>query len=82
MMPVPSLQTSSEASQSRRALTLAIEQAFFMGGSAATIARNFSSFGHVLHASDVRRIWSTARDAGRLPNIRRPPGGPRARAMT
>jgi hypothetical protein len=67
-------------SQSRRALHLAIEQAFFMGGSAASIARHFSSFGRVLHASDVQRIWRDAREQGRLPKLRRPHGGPKARA--
>lgn len=64
-------------SQSRRALHLAIEQAFFMGGSAASIARNFSSFGRALHASDVQRIWASAREQGRLPKVRRPHGGPK-----
>ncbi|WP_438278112.1 hypothetical protein [Nitrobacter sp.] len=76
------LSRAAATSQSRQALRLAIEQSFFMGGSAAAIARNFSSFGHVLHASDVQRIWASAREAGRLPKLRRPHGGPKARARS
>jgi hypothetical protein len=68
--------------RSRQALRLAIEQAFFMGGSAASIARNFSSFGHVLHAADVQRIWRDARGEGRLPKVRRPHGGSKERALS
>lgn len=65
-----------ETEQSRRAQLLAIEAAFLQPGSAATVAQIFSTASRKLHASDISRIWSDAKAAGRLPNISRPPGGP------
>lgn len=70
-----------DTKQGRDGLRLAIEQAFFLPGSAAHIALAFSTGGKTLHASDVMRIWAEAKDADppRLPRINRPHGGPKDR---
>lgn len=70
-----------DTKQGRDALRLAIEQAFFLPGSAAHIATAFSTGGKKLRAGDIHRIWAEAKAAEppRLPKINRPPGGPRDR---
>lgn len=65
-----------DTKQGQGALRLAIEAAFFQTGSAAHIAQAFSTGGKTLHAADVQRIWDAAKDAGRIPKINRPKGGP------
>lgn len=72
-----------DTKQGRDALRLAIEQAFFLPGSAAHIATAFSTGGRKLHASDVMKIWAEAKDADppRLPRINRPHGGPKDREV-
>ena len=65
----------------RRALELAIIEAFFHPGSAAHIAVAFSTGAKKLHADDIYRIWESAKIKGDLPNITRPDGGPRERTL-
>lgn len=64
-----------------RALELAVIGAFFTQGSAASIAQALSTPRRRLHAGDVTRIWSRAKDNGELPRINRPAGGPRLRIV-
>ncbi len=73
----PEKRDQQRASQQQRALQLAIEGAFFLPGSAAHIATVFSTGGRRLHADDVNRMWSEAKQAGRLPKLNRPKNGPR-----
>lgn len=61
----------------KRALEIAIEQAFFLRGSAAHFATVFSTGAKKLHAADIQRIWDAAKEKGDLPKINRPRGGPR-----
>lgn len=68
-----------DTKQGRDALRLAIEHAFFLPGSAAHIATAFSTGARKLHASDINKIWAEAKEAGRLPKINRPHGGPKDR---
>lgn len=68
-----------DTKQGRDALRLAIENAFFLPGSAAHIATAFSTGARKLHASDIMKIWADAKEAGRLPKINRPHGGPKDR---
>ena len=68
---------SPDRPNARRALELAIIHAFFLPGSAARIAQSLSTDARPLHASDVHKIWATAKENGDLPKIDRPAGGPR-----
>lgn len=68
-----------DTKQGRDALRLAIENAFFLPGSAAHIATAFSTGARKLHASDIMKIRAEAKEAGRLPKINRPHGGPKDR---
>jgi hypothetical protein len=64
----------------RRALELAIINAFFQANaSAATIAAAFSTGAKRLHARDVQRIWDAAKESGDLPKLNRPNRGPKER---
>lgn len=63
----------------RRALELAIINAFFLPGTAAHVATAFSTGAKKLHAGDVTRIWAKAKERGELPKIDRPAGGPKER---
>jgi hypothetical protein len=65
----------------KRALELAIINAFFLPGSAAHVATAFSTGARRLHAGDIRRIWDTAKEKGELPKINRPTGGPKDRTL-
>ncbi len=65
----------------RRALELAIINAFFLPGSAAHFAVAFSTVTKKLHADDIYKIWETAKAKGDLPKIDRPEGGPRDRIL-
>lgn len=71
--------SAPDTKQGRRALELAIEQAFFLPGTAAHFATVFSTGAKKLHARDIWRIWDAARERGDLPALRRPPGGPKDR---
>jgi hypothetical protein len=68
---------SPDRPNARRALERAIIHAFFLPGSAARIAQSLSTDARPLHASDVLRIWASAKENGELPKIDRPAGGPR-----
>lgn len=65
----------------KRALELAIIQAFFLPGSAAHVATAFSTGARKLHARDIQRIWDAAKENGELPKLNRPPGGPKDRLL-
>lgn len=69
--------SAPDTKQGRRALEIAIEQAFFLPGSAAHFATVFSTGAKKLHATDVRKIWDAAKERGDLPKINRPHGGPK-----
>ncbi|WP_439392370.1 hypothetical protein ACRQ5Q_22505 [Bradyrhizobium sp. PMVTL-01] len=64
----------------KRALELAVINAFFAPGSAARIAAALSTPVRKLHAADVNRIWAAAKERGDLPKIDRPAKGPGTRA--
>lgn len=68
-----------DTKQGRDALRLAIENAFFLPGSAAHIATAFSTGAKRLHADDINKIWAKAKEEGRIPKINRPHGGPKDR---
>lgn len=68
-----------ESDQHKRALELAIINAFFLPGSAAHFATVFSTGAKKLSAGDVTRIWAKAKDNGELPKINRPHNGPKDR---
>lgn len=67
------------ASQEKRALELAIINAFFLPGSAAHFATAFSTGKKKLSAADINRIWARAKESGELPKINRPHNGPKDR---
>ena len=75
MIPTP------ETPQAKRALELAIINAFFLPGTAAHFATAFSTGTRKLSASDIHRIWDDAKASGDLPRLERPPGGPRDREI-
>ncbi|SDD93957.1 hypothetical protein SAMN05216337_101798 [Bradyrhizobium brasilense] len=69
----------ADTPNARRALELAVINAFFLPGSAAHVATAFSTERKKLHAGDVARIWAKAKERGDLPNITRPAKGPKER---
>lgn len=72
--------SAPDTPKGKRALELAIINAFFQANaSAATIAAAFSTGARKLHASDVQRIWDAAKESGELPKINRPRRGPKER---
>ena len=75
MIPAP------DTANARRALELAIINAFFLPGSAAHFAVAFSTLTKKLHADDIYKIWEAAKARGDLPKIARPEGGPRERIL-
>ncbi len=75
MIPTP------ETPQAKRALELAIINAFFLPGTAAHFATAFSTGTRKLSASDIYRIWEQAKASGDLPRLERPPGGPKDREI-
>ncbi len=73
--------SAPDTPQAARALELAIIEAFFLPGTAAHFAVAFSTGTKKLHADDIYRIWDKAKEAGDLPKLERPAGGPRDREI-
>jgi hypothetical protein len=65
------------SSSARRAFGRSGE-AIIRAGSAARIAQSLSTDARPLHASDVHKIWATAKENGDLPKIDRPAGEPQS----
>jgi hypothetical protein len=65
----------------RRALELAIINAYWLPGTAAHFATAFSTVTKKLHADDIYKIWEQAKINGDLPKLERPDGGPKDRSV-
>jgi hypothetical protein len=73
--------STPDTPQGKRALDLAIINAFFLPGTAAHFATAFSTGTRKLSAADIYRIWDKAKEDGDLPRLNRPFGGPKDREV-